>query len=93
MPSNGNTNQLIQRQPVGDGAILPVQQSIVGQPGFPASGPLKGAVVPYWSYGNGLPTFAAPVGSLYTQVDAAVGLNCFFIRLPGPVANVWSPII
>lgn len=83
MPTNGTTNQQLLATPGPGGSGFPPQSSLAGTPGYPASGPISGATLPYWSYGKGVPTFVAPLGSLYTDINApTVGSKRFYIYVP-----------
>jgi len=96
MPTNGGTNQVAPIQATAQGAGFQVQTGLAGQAGYPAAGPIKGAVLPYWSYGAGAPasTFNPPYGSLYTNTTAIAGasiLYCFKPNATGP--GSWHVII
>lgn len=96
MPVNGASNQVASIQAGPQAPGFPVQTGIAGQAGYPAAGPIKGAVLPYWSYGAGAPaaTFTPPYGSLYTNTTAVSGANilyCFKPSASGP--GSWHGII
>lgn len=95
MPVNGASNQVATIQAGPSSSGFPVQTGIAGQAGYPAAGPIKGAVLPYWSYGTGAPaaTFQPPYGSLYTDTATTGGnsLYCFKPNTSGP--GSWHVII
>ena len=99
MPVNGQNNQKIPITTTGQGPGFPLQTSVAGQPGYPSQGPIQGATLPYWSADFGVPTFTAPIGSMYTDLRAATSIpvvNVFYVRIPttagGALIGVWHAV-
>ena len=88
----------VQIEIAGQGGFFPMQQSVSGSSGYPLSEPVKGATVPYWSANSGVPTFVAPLGSLYTDIASTkAGQPIFYIRIAAIIGSslgaVWHVII
>lgn len=100
MPTNGNNNGLVPVTTTGQGPGFPVTTGLATVPGYAATGPIKGATVPYWFVGHGKPQIIYqgqqfPIGTMYCDQGSTPG-NTLFVFIPltgtsGPTGH-WAGI-